>query len=103
MILLIYTEIKNDRIHLLQKNFFITLSKVRKLATLIKQLYVRPYFIKLPPACLMMYYIVFVLFFVWCLCVAIHVVSVQYNNGVFLPDIILLTQCYYNNNIGEPV
>ena len=51
----------------------------------------------------MMYYIVFVLFFVWCLCVAIHVVSVQYNNGVFLLDIILLTQCYYNDNIGEPV
>ena len=43
---------------------------------------------------LMMYYIGFVLFFVWCLCMAINV-SVQYNGGL-LPDIILLTQCYYH-------
>ena len=33
--------------------------------------------------------------FVWCLCMAIHVISVQYN-GRLLPDIILLTQCYYH-------
>ena len=39
----------------------------------------------------------FSLFF-WCLCMAINV-SVQYNGGL-LPDIILLTQCYYT--IGEP-
>ena len=32
--------------------------------------------------------------FVWCPCMAIDV-SVQYNGG-FLPDIILLTQGYYN-------
>ena len=46
--------------------------------------------------CLMVYYIVsglFLLFF-WCLCMASNV-SVQYNGG-FLPDIILLTQCYYH-------
>ena len=30
----------------------------------------------------------------WCPCTAINV-SVQYNNGGLLPDIILLTQCYY--------
>ena len=48
----------------------------------------------------MMYYIVFVLFLMlfWCPCMAINV-CVQYNGGL-LPDIILLTQCYY---IGEPV
>ena len=45
----------------------------------------------------MMYYIVFVLFlcFVWCPCMAINVVSVQYNGGL-LPDIVLLTKCYYH-------
>ena len=32
--------------------------------------------------------------FVWCPCMAINV-SAQYNGG-FLPDIILLTQCYYH-------
>ena len=32
--------------------------------------------------------------FCWCLCMAINV-SVQYDGG-FLPDIILLTQCYYH-------
>ena len=50
--------------------------------------------------CLMVYYIVsglFLLFF-WCPCMASNV-SVQYNGG-FLPDIILLTQCF---TIGEPV
>ena len=31
----------------------------------------------------------------WCPCMAINVVSVQYNGG-FLPDILLLTQCYYH-------
>ena len=47
----------------------------------------------------MMYYIVSVLFllFVWCPCMAINV-SVQYNDGL-LPDIILLTQCYYHRGI----
>ena len=35
------------------------------------------------------------LLFVWCLCMAINV-SVQYNSGL-LPDIILLTQCYYHH------
>ena len=30
----------------------------------------------------------------WCPCMAINL-SVQYNGG-FLPDIILLTQCYYH-------
>ena len=46
--------------------------------------------------CLMVYYIVSVLFsmFFWCPCMAINV-SVQYNGGL-LPDIILLTQCYYH-------
>ena len=33
--------------------------------------------------------------FFWCPCMAINV-SVQYNGGL-LPDIILLTQCYYHN------
>ena len=33
-------------------------------------------------------------FFVWCPCMAI-IVSVQHNGGL-LPDIILLTQCYYH-------
>ena len=40
------------------------------------------------------------LFFVWCPCMAIDV-SVQYNDGL-LPNIILLTQCYYHT-VGEPV
>ena len=46
--------------------------------------------------CLTMYYIVAVLFllFVWFPCMAINA-SVQYNGGL-LPDIILLTQCYYH-------
>ena len=46
--------------------------------------------------CLMFYWIVSVLFllFFWYPCMAINV-SVQYNGG-FLPDIILLTQCYYH-------
>ena len=45
----------------------------------------------------MVYYIVsglFLLFF-WCPCMAIINVSAQYNGGL-LPDIILLTQCYYH-------
>ena len=43
-----------------------------------------------------MYYNVSFLFllFLWCRCMAINV-SVQYNGGL-LPDIILLTQCYYH-------
>ena len=46
--------------------------------------------------CVMVYYIVSVLFllFFWCPCMAINV-SVQYNGGL-LPDIILLTQCYFH-------
>ena len=44
--------------------------------------------------CLMMYYFVFAGLFFWCPCMAINV-SVQYNGGL-LPDIILLTQCYYH-------
>ena len=36
--------------------------------------------------------VLFCLNFCWCLCMAINV-SVQYDGG-FLPDIILLTQCY---------
>ena len=46
--------------------------------------------------CLMVYDIVsglFLLFF-WCPCRASNV-SVQYNGGL-LPDIVLLTQCYYH-------
>ena len=45
---------------------------------------------------LLVYYIVSVLFllFFWCPCMAIDV-SVQYNGGL-LPDIILLTQCYFH-------
>ena len=46
--------------------------------------------------CLMVYYIVsglFLLFF-WCPCITINV-SVQCNGGL-LPDIILLTQCYFH-------
>ena len=31
---------------------------------------------------------------IWCPCMTINNVNVQYNGG-FLPDIILLTQCYY--------
>ena len=43
-----------------------------------------------------MYYIISVLFllFVWCACMEINV-SVQYN-GELLPNIILLTYCYYH-------
>ena len=46
--------------------------------------------------CLMVYYIVSGLFsmFFWCPCMAINV-NVQYNGGL-LPDIILLTQCYFH-------
>ena len=46
--------------------------------------------------CVMVYYIVSVLFllFFWCPCMAINV-SVQYNGGL-LPDIILLTQWYFH-------
>ena len=42
------------------------------------------------------YYIVSVLFLLlfWCSCIAINV-SAQYNGGL-LPDIILLTQCYFH-------
>ena len=41
------------------------------------------------------FYILFCLpFFCWCPCMAINV-SVQYDGG-FLPDIKLLTQCYYH-------
>ena len=46
----------------------------------------------------MVYYIVSVFVFTvvfWCPCMAINNVSVQYNGGL-LPDIILLTQCYYH-------
>ena len=42
------------------------------------------------------YYGVFFMFF-WCLCMAINI-SVQYNGGL-LPDIILLTQCYFHRGI----
>ena len=47
--------------------------------------------------CLMVYYYIIIvsglfLLFFWCPCTASNV-SVQYNGG-FLPDIILLTQCY---------
>ena len=38
--------------------------------------------------------VLFLLPFCWCPCMAINV-SVQYDGG-FLPDIILLTQCYYH-------
>ena len=41
------------------------------------------------------------LFFVWCLCMAINNLGVQYNNGRLLPDNILLTRCHYHN-IGNP-
>ena len=41
-------------------------------------------------------YNVFVSLFFWCPCMAINNVSVQYN-GELLPDIILLTQCYYHH------
>ena len=46
--------------------------------------------------CLMVNYIASVLFllFFWCPCMAINV-SVEYNGGL-LPDIILLTQCYFH-------
>ena len=46
--------------------------------------------------CVMVYYIVsglFLLFF-WCPCMAINV-NVQYNGGL-LPDIKLLTECYFH-------
>ena len=49
----------------------------------------------------MFFVVVFSLFF-WCPCMAINNVSVQYNGGL-LPDIILLTQCYYYIYHGEPV
>ena len=44
----------------------------------------------------MVYYVVSVLFlmFFWCPCIAINV-NVQYNGGL-LPDVILLTQCYFH-------
>ena len=44
----------------------------------------------------MVYYIVSVLLLMlfWCPCMAMNV-SVQYNGGL-LPDIILLTQCYFH-------
>ena len=38
--------------------------------------------------------VLFCLPFCWCPCMAINI-SVQYDGG-FLPDIILLTQCYYH-------
>ena len=38
--------------------------------------------------------ILFLLCLVWCPCMAING-SIQYNGG-FLPDIILVTQCYYH-------
>ena len=46
--------------------------------------------------CVMVYYIVsgVLLMFFWCPCMAINV-SIQYNGGL-LPDIILLTQCYFH-------
>ena len=46
--------------------------------------------------CVMVYYVVSVSFlmFFWCPCMAINV-NVQYNGGL-LPDIILLTQCYFH-------
>ena len=52
--------------------------------------------------CVTVYYVVSVLFlmFFWCLCMAINnVVNVQYNGGL-IPDIILLTQCYFHQ--GNP-
>ena len=54
----------------------------------------------LPDAGLTVYYyyvpcfILFFSLFFWCPCMAINV-SVQYNDGL-LPDIILLTQCYFH-------
>ena len=44
----------------------------------------------------MVYYVVSVLFlmFFWCPCMAINV-NVQFNGGL-LPDIILLTHCYFH-------
>ena len=46
--------------------------------------------------CVMVYYIVcFVILFFWCTCMAINL-SVQQYNGGLLPDIILLTQCYFH-------
>ena len=52
--------------------------------------------ILLLPCVMVYYYIVSVLFllFFWCPCMVINV-SVQYNGGL-LPDIILLTQCYFH-------
>ena len=43
---------------------------------------------------LLFYDVLVCLPFCWCLCMAFNV-SVQYDGG-FLPDIILLTQCYYH-------
>ena len=34
--------------------------------------------------------------FCWCPCMAIHVVSVQYDGGLLPDNILLLTQCYYH-------
>ena len=50
--------------------------------------------------CVMVYYIVSgaLLMFFWCPCMAINI-SVQYNGGL-LPDIMLLTQCYFQS--GNP-
>ena len=50
--------------------------------------------------CVMVYYIVSGVFFMffWCPCMAINV-SVQYNGGL-LPGIILLTQCYFHRGEG---
>ena len=46
--------------------------------------------------CVMVYYVVSVLFsmFFWCPCLAINV-NVQYDGGL-LPDVILLTRCYFH-------
>ena len=47
--------------------------------------------------CVMVYYIIVsgvLLMFFWCPCMTINV-NVQYNGGL-LPDIILLTQCYFH-------
>ena len=50
----------------------------------------------LPLACVMAYYIVYgvLLMLFSCPCMAINL-SIQYNGGL-LPDIILLTQCYFH-------
>ena len=38
----------------------------------------------------------FLFVFVWCPCCMAINVSVKHNDGGFLPDIILLTLCYYH-------